>query len=306
MNWKDDRLEGSKEEFQGVPHVSLDLSEVWWPRVDVVTAGQEDSEFLPRFALLTPEAGLWMCYTTKVRSPCSVDTRDFPNDEQVRTRLQHSAHVQRLQRQRGEVGRRLCVGNLPAKCQHTDLDRSFVEIFFHLRRFGLRHRYTPIVPCVASALVMLATFWVPPASDQRLIVTCLNVLFVALMLHRTAATIGSSITTSNILLFLGLATIVQAVAAIGNVAVLNGLAFGRRIEVPYILRRFLSGTAGTVLCLIEPQQPRTSAQQPADEEPQLSTFNNVPKNNEHWLLSMQALDRLFFVVFAFMTLGFLV
>ncbi|XP_077498053.1 acetylcholine receptor subunit beta-type unc-29-like [Amblyomma americanum] len=312
MNWKDDRLEGSKEDFQGVPHVSLDLSEVWWPRVDVVTARQEDCHFLPRLAVVTPEADVWMCYTTKVRSPCSVDAREFPNDEQVCSiRLMSSAYseseVKLLGGQvwgshKANASTEWNVTDISFR-NHTDLDRSFVDVNFHLRRLGSRHRFTVTVPAVASALVMLAAFWMPPDSERRLTVACLNFLFLALMLYRIAEVMGDSVTVPKIISFLALAAVVEMLTVAESALDISISRSNARVRVPDAIHRRLTGSCGTVLCLSRSDWRKVSSNTGDSEE--TPTFDECLERKQRWLTLAQAVDRILFLAFGFMAMGFL-
>ncbi|KAL1476013.1 hypothetical protein MTO96_036845 [Rhipicephalus appendiculatus] len=105
---------------------------------------------------------------------------------------------------------------------------------------------------------MLAAFWMPPVSDRRLTLAALNILVVALMLERMTALLGSSVVTSKILLFLGIAMVAQVVTATGNILMLNALSSRTCVKIPDVLHRVLSGKVAGFLCLCD-QEPETLA-----------------------------------------------
>lgn len=312
-NWYDYRLTWNAEDYNRTFHITAKLTEVWWPKLEIVNAGGQDLNSFEDIVVLHPDGHIWVCPAFSVKAACAVDLSLFPNDEQVCSlRFASTAY------NADEV--KLLEGNVWGEYQseastewnitealfsnHTALNRSFVDLAFHLRRLGGRYRYTVTIPSIASAMMMLALYWVPPESDRRLTVLSLNILCIMLLLHRYSGLMASSVKAPNMLVFLGVAATVQVVNAVGCIIVLNLVGSSSvRLKLPDAVHRVLTGAAGTFLCLMDPAP--VSTVHTADNTDQLSSFDDVRETKGRWLLFAQALDRLFFLVFGLMTLSLL-
>ncbi|XP_050030890.1 acetylcholine receptor subunit alpha-type acr-16-like isoform X2 [Dermacentor andersoni] len=309
--WHDHRLTWNKEEYDDIVYLDVHKSQIWSPEVDLLNVVSQDFDSWIDWLTIDYNGTVWAYSTAKFKLPCPVGGGKFQTDEQVCTiRMASDTYgSNEVTLVEGKFWVELqTAGNTEwdltkmSYANHTEFNRSFLDVSFHLRRFAKRHRYAVNVPLVAVTLVMLSAFWMPPGSDRRLTLVGLNFLVVAIMLDRTTTLLGLSVATSNTFLFLGTVAVVQVVTAAGNIFALNLLSSRTGVKVPDVLHRALSGTAGTVLCLNIPEQ-ETSVR-PRDVMHPL-TFDDSQDRRRRWLLLAQAVDRLLFIVFGFTAIGLL-
>ncbi|KAL1420415.1 hypothetical protein MTO96_024240 [Rhipicephalus appendiculatus] len=303
--WKDPRFSWNPQEYGGAHRFTGTTKQIWWPRIDVVNAKRQDVDLLQQRVTVYNDSNAWSCAAMKVKTPCKVDLSDFPNDKQTCSlRAGASAYSDREVRMAGYVtwgdphvnaSTEWVLEHLSFS-SHTETSRSFIDVVFHLRRTARRHRYTFTVPGISSALAILAGFWMPPDSDRRLTLACLNVFALAVLLNRVSMLMAASVTVpkmSNlVVLFTAAASILATGASRSN---------SRTTQVPDSLHRFLSGFVATFLCLSlsEPSPALRS-----HEHREIATFNASHERRRRWLILTQAVDRVSFVVFGFATLVF--
>nr|XP_037289355.1 ligand-gated ion channel 4-like [Rhipicephalus microplus] len=312
-SWHDHRLTWNPEEFDNRTFLHLHEREMWSPNLDVINAMGHDFDYWRHLLTIQSDGTAWFCFSAKFKMPCPAHSATFLTGEQVCTirvvtlDTHESSEVALVegkdvwdQMQEDEntewIMTDISYGN------YTEYNRPFLNVSFHLRRSLKRHRYAITVPLVAVTLVMFSAFWMPPVSDRRLTLAALNILILALMLERTTARLGLSVATLNIMLFLGIATVVQVVVATGNVLALNLLSSRVGVKVPDALHRALSGKAADILCLCD-QEPETSARPEDAQQP--PAFDEFHDRRRRWIRAAQALDRLFFIVLGFAAIGLL-
>ncbi|XP_075730470.1 ligand-gated ion channel 4 [Rhipicephalus microplus] len=312
-SWHDHRLTWNPEEFNNRTFLHLHEREMWSPNLDVINAMGHDFDYWRHLLTIQSDGTAWFCFSAKFKMPCPANSATFLTGEQVCTirvvtlDTHKSSEVALVegkdvwdQMQEDEstewIITDISYGN------YTEYNRPFLNVSLHLRKSLKRHRYAITVPLVAVTLVMLSAFWMPPVSDRRLTLAALNILILALMLERMTARLGLLVATSNIMLFLGIATVVQVVTATGNVLALNLLSSRAGVRVPDVLHRALSGKAAGILCLCD-QEPETSARQEDAQQP--PAFDDFHDRRRRWIRAAQALDRLFFIVLGFAAIGLL-
>ncbi|KAH7974371.1 hypothetical protein HPB49_014567 [Dermacentor silvarum] len=309
--WHDHRLTWNKEEYDNCLHIHVDTRQIWSPEVDLLNAVSHDLDQWKNFFTIDSDGTVWTYFSAKFKLPCPVGGAKFQTNEQVCTiRVASDTYdSNEVKLVKGDVWEEFQeAGNTEwditdiSYANRTEFNRSFLDVSFQLRRFSKRHRYAVNVPLVAVTLVMLTAFWMPPGSDRRLTLAGLNFLVVAVMLERMTTSFGPPVATSNILLFLGMAAVMQVFTAAGNIFVLNLLSSRTGVRVPDFLHRALSGTAGTVLCLSNHEQETPS--RPRDTLHPL-TFDDSRDRRRRWLLLAEAVDRLLFIVFGFTAIGLL-
>ncbi|KAK8777038.1 hypothetical protein V5799_029617 [Amblyomma americanum] len=309
--WKDHRLSWNKEDFDGTNRISGSTDEIWWPRVDVVNARRGDVDTLQDKVNVYSGGHVWSCDAMRVKIPCSMDLSDFPNDKQACSlQVASSAYSDSQVNMVGDATWGSRETNTSSEWildaisfrNHTELNRSFVDVIFHLRRLGSRYRFTVTVPAVASALVMLAAFWMPPDSDRRLTVACLNFLFLALMLYRIAELMGDSIKVPKIMMILALAAAVEMLTVVESALVISISRSNAGVRVPDAINRLLTDTCGTVLCLSRSDWRNVSSNTSYSQE--TPTFDEWQERKQRWLTLAQAVDRILFLVFGLMAMGF--
>ncbi|XP_075525656.1 acetylcholine receptor subunit beta-like [Dermacentor variabilis] len=309
--WKETRFSWDPKDYGGSHRFSGTTKEIWWPRVEVVNAKRQDVDLLQQSVSVYSDGTTWSCDALKVKTPCSVDLRDFPNDRQACSlRAGSSAYSDSEVKMTGyaawgephmNASTEWVLEHISFK-NHTETNRSFADVVFHLRRSARRHRYTFSVPGISSALVALACFWMPPNSDRRLTLACLNLFFLATILNRMSRLMAASVSVPKMLLFLGLLTLVELFSAAGSTLVISASHSNSHIRVPDTLHRFVSGSFATFLCLNR-SEPTTTAK--SREHQEAATFDESRERKRRWLMLAQAVDRVCFVVFGFAALGFL-
>ncbi|KAK8777039.1 hypothetical protein V5799_029618 [Amblyomma americanum] len=271
--WKDHRLTWNAREYGDMAFIAVDPKDVWSPDLDVVNARREDFYSLKNMLTAQPDGSVWACFSVKVKAPCAVDMSGFPHDEQLcGIRITSTAYSDsQVKLAEGTVwgshqDNASTEWNVTgiSFAEHRALNRSFLDVSFHMRRLSRRHRHATTVPWVASALVMLSTFWIPAHSRHRVAVACLNLFFVTLVLSRVAPLLGSSSATPHMLLFLGLATVVQVFAAAVHPLVLCLLSSRTSTGVPVALYHVVNGPAGTALCLCDHEPTGDVSARPED------------------------------------------
>ncbi|XP_075728856.1 uncharacterized protein LOC119182771 [Rhipicephalus microplus] len=185
----------------------------------------------------------------------------------------------------------------------TETNRSFIDVVFHLRRTARRHRYTFTVPGISSALAVLVGFWMPPDSERRLTLACLNVFVLAVVLNRVSTLIAASVTVPKMILFLGLGTLAVLFTAATSILVTSASGSSSRTQVPDSLHHFLSGFIATLLC-ISLNEPTSALR--SHEHREVASFNASHERRRRWLMLAQAVDRVFLVVFGVATLVFFI
>lgn len=82
-NWYDYRLTWKAEDYNRTFHITAKLTEVWWPKLEIVNAGGQDLNSFEDIVVLHPDGHIWVCPAFSVKAACAVDLSLFPNDEQV-------------------------------------------------------------------------------------------------------------------------------------------------------------------------------------------------------------------------------
>ncbi|CAN8025720.1 unnamed protein product, partial [Ixodes persulcatus] len=252
---------------------------------------------------------IWFCQPVMAKIPCSMDLTDYPFDSQVcRIRFALLAYGDEEVRLGGEGTLSHSVTNQSSEWQVTSLDTSHgtllnktsLDIAIRMKRRGIHHRYTTTLPWVASVILVLLGFWMPANSNRRMTLACINLLLIMLMLQRITPLLKTSSAVPKIAFFLGNAMVVQVVAAVVAVLVLNMESSTMPSKVPEPVVRFLTGSAGRFLCLA--QEGSGADQRPEDSENPFPAKRNDLEKKCDWMLVAQALDRLFFVLFGIVTL----
>lgn len=312
-SWHDHRLTWNEEEFDNRTSLHFLGGEIWSPNFDVINAMGHDDYYRRRLLIVESDGTVWACFSARFKMPCPADRASFLNGEQVCTirvvtmdtyessevKLVRSAHAAEEVHESGNT--EWNVINI-SYANYTELNRPFLDVSFHLRRVFKRHRYVITAPLVAMTLVMLAAFWMPPASERRLTLAGLTLLVGTFVLGKMTTLLGLSSVTSNILLFLGIAMATQAVTAAGNVLVLKLLSSRTGAKVPDVIYRALSGKAAAILCLCD-HEPEMATRPEDAQHPH--AFDEFRDRRRRWLLAAQAVDRLFFIVVGFTAVGLL-
>ncbi|KAH7986637.1 hypothetical protein HPB51_026627 [Rhipicephalus microplus] len=242
------------------------------------------------------DSSAWSCAALKVKTPCKVDLRDFPNDKQTCSlRAGASAYSDREVKMAGYV-----TWGDPHVNASTE---SFIDVVFHLRRTARRHRYTFTIPGISSALAILVGFWMPPDSERRLTLACLNVFVLAVVLNRVTTLITASVTVPKMILFLGLGTLAVLFTAATSILVTRASRSDSRTQVPDSFHHFLSGFIATLLC-ISFDEPTSALR--SHEHREVASFNASHERRRRWLILAKAVDRVFLVVFGVATLVFFI
>ncbi|XP_065280745.1 acetylcholine receptor subunit beta-like isoform X2 [Dermacentor albipictus] len=310
--WKEPRFSWDPKDYGGSHRFSGTTKEIWWPRVEVVNAKRQDIDLLQQSVSVYSDGNTWSCDALKVKTPCSVDLSDFPNDRQTcSVRAGSSAYSDSEVKMTGYAAWGEPHMNASTEWvlehisfeNHTETNRSFADVVFHLRRSARRHRYTFTVPGISSALVVLASFWMPPNSDRRLTLACLNLFFLATIFNRVSRLTAASVSVPKMLLFLGLLTLVELFTAAGSILIIRSSHSNSRIRVPDTLHRFVSGSFAKFLCLNRSEPTTITAKSCEHQED--ATFDESLERKRRWLILAQAVDRVCFVIFGFAALGFL-
>ncbi|XP_037529802.1 acetylcholine receptor subunit beta-like [Rhipicephalus sanguineus] len=308
--WKDPRFSWDPRDYGGAHRFSGTTKQIWWPRIDVVNAKRQDVDLLQQRVTVYNDSNAWSCAAMKVKTPCRVDLSDFPNDKQTCSlRVGASAYSDSEVRMAGYVTWGVPHVNASTEWvlehlsfgSHAETNRSFIDVVFHLRRTARRHRYTFTMPGISSALALLAAFWIPPDSDRRMTLACLNILALAVVLNRMSLLMAASVTVPKMILFLGLGTLVGLFTAAASILIISASRSNSRIQVPGSLHRFLSGFVAMLLC-INRTYPTTVTE--SYDRQEVTTFNGSYERRRRWLIFAQAVDRVFFVGFAFAILVF--
>ncbi|XP_077552355.1 neuronal acetylcholine receptor subunit beta-2-like [Haemaphysalis longicornis] len=83
-NWYDHRITWNAEDYNRTFHITAKLTEVWWPKLDIVNARGQDLDYMEDTVVLHPDGHIWVCPAFSVKAACAVDLSLFPNDEQVK------------------------------------------------------------------------------------------------------------------------------------------------------------------------------------------------------------------------------
>ncbi|XP_029826794.2 neuronal acetylcholine receptor subunit alpha-9 [Ixodes scapularis] len=307
--WYDRTLRWNRGDYGGLQSIDVFLSEIWNPDIQIVNTSPDDYTPQTIMASLYHDGELWFCQTATVKVPCPMDLTDYPFDSQVcRIRFALLAYEDDEVRLGGEGTLNPSVTNQSSEWQVTFLDTSHgtllnkttLDMAIGMKRRCTHHRYTATLPWVASVIMMLLGFWMPTNSSRRLTLACINLLLIMLMLQRITVLLKTSSAVPKIALFLGNAMVIQVVAAVVAVLVLNMDSSTMPIKVPEPVVRLLTGTAGRFLCLA--QEGVRADQRLEDSENPFPARKNDLERKCDWLLVAQALDRLFFVLFGIVTL----
>ncbi|XP_029829027.2 acetylcholine receptor subunit beta-type unc-29 [Ixodes scapularis] len=308
-NWYDTALEWDPDDYGGLESISTFPSEIWYPDIEIVNTSFDDYTTETITVYLHHDGEIWFCQPVTAKIPCSMDLTDYPFDSQVcRIRFALLAYGDEEVRLGGEGTMSHSVTNQSSEWQVTFLDTSHgtllnkttLDMAIGMKRRGTHHRYTATLPWVASVIMMLLGFWMPANSSRRLTLACINLLLIMLMLQRITVLLKTSSAVPKLAFFLGNVMMVQVVAAVVAVLVLNMESSTMPSEVPEPVVRFLTGSAGRFLCLA--QEGSGADQSPEDSENPFPAKRNDLEKKCDWMLVAQALDRLFFALFSIVTL----
>ncbi|EEC16327.1 neurotransmitter gated ion channel, putative [Ixodes scapularis] len=308
-NWYDTALEWDPEDYGGLESISTFPSEIWYPDIEIVNTSPDDYTTETITVYLHHDGEIWFCQPVMAKIPCSMDLTDYPFDSQVcRIRFALLAYGDEEVRLGGEGTMSHSVTNQSSEWQVTFLDTSHgtllnkttLDMAIGMKRRGTHHRYTATLPWVASVIMMLLGFWMPANSSRRLTLACINLLLIMLMLQRITVLLKTSSAVPKLAFFLGNVMVVQVVAAVVAVLVLNMESSTMPSEVPEPVVRFLTGSAGRFLCLAQ-EGSRADQSLEDSENPFPAKRNDLEKKCD-WMLVAQAFDRLFFALFSIVTL----
>ncbi|CAN8005711.1 unnamed protein product [Ixodes pacificus] len=213
---------------------------------------------MPTTAYLDHNGEVWYCPPSKIKVSCGMDVRRFPFDAHIcKIRLSSEDDQVKLS------GRPLHPSALPLSRNASSewslksitfsdsqvLNMTCLDIAFEVERRSHHYLYDVTLPWASSFVLMLVVFWMPADSDRRLTLIGLNLVFITQIMWRVTALFGTSITSPRIVIYLGSAMLIEAVAAVSTVVILNMATAPVPARIPDAVVRFLSGPVGPLMCL---------------------------------------------------------
>ncbi|KAM7294927.1 histamine-gated chloride channel, his-4 [Ixodes scapularis] len=177
-------------------------------------------------AFLLPNGTVIFCTKQSASSSCQMDMTYFPFDrhecvveyatiKDVEKQLNLSIfRPARIHPSQGSEFRLVSITSNRWIEDYGGDDRyTFILYRFTLERRSRLYHYAVLVPAILAALLTLAVFWLPPASERKLVLSGIALLVSQLVLHRATDAVTGSDRTPKIVAFLGV-TVQANVAAI--------------------------------------------------------------------------------------------
>lgn len=177
-----------------------------------------------------------------------------------------------------------------------------------LQRQSPYYTLTIVVPCILVLFLILASFWLPPAAEEKITLSCFNVLYLVIMLgHLHLAVPKSGLHVPNIVKFCGSLGIVAIISLVSNVIT---VAMSRRHQVSSPLRccQMIFGCRFIKLCCLTPQnfeEPHLLASSNAEGSQEESKPSEPPKLMDYMFIAT-AVDRIMFYVTVVMAIAILI
>jgi len=186
-----------------------------------------------------------------------------------------------------------------------------IDVTLILQRRSLLDKKVAVMPLLAAASLLLATFWTHPAASSRLRLNafvCLILVVTLLGLRSMLPSAGGNL--PHVVVFNAGLVVLAVIQLIVALSLANLVA--RWDSPPLMLTSFLQGPISTVLCLSDIP---LLGQVPSSVIPPWSSNGDVERTEEGtskkkpeftgWNLLAQAVDRVCFIVYVFIIVCFM-
>ncbi|XP_070540251.1 neuronal acetylcholine receptor subunit beta-3-like [Ptychodera flava] len=183
--WVDYRLLWNASEFDGIDSITVPFDWVWYPDLAIGNSANGEYE-LPtwKYVTVADTGEIWFTPPAKLESPCLVDVRFFPFDEQRCSMTfgpwEFTADQVLMEPMHVHILKENYIENVEwnfynsSAEQILDFDEccpdevySTVEYILVLRRRPLYYILNILVPCFAMSLLTLAVFYLPSDSGEK-------------------------------------------------------------------------------------------------------------------------------------------
>ncbi|XP_064486293.1 acetylcholine receptor subunit alpha-1-B-like [Ornithodoros turicata] len=296
-SWKDVHMKWDPSQYGGIRSLTVGRKEVWTPEVTNING-------LGLSAIGTEPARVWMsfggrmqfCRQSPVQSLCVVDLSNFPFDKH-----ECAVHYSMLQSfavnisslivspARFERELRVVQATGEKEKMESSLGNSYerLTLRFVLERRNQLHRYTIVVPSIATFVLILLVVWFPPGSDRKITVAGVALVLIFLVLHSTSHVTAGSVKVPKLVKALGALIMVDGIVLFLTMLGMNMTKFPTTstLRPPSFIVKLSEGFLGKVLCLCDPALSEKEARGE-------TTGYNARKE---WYIAAQALDRLLFL-----------
>ncbi|XP_064486292.1 neuronal acetylcholine receptor subunit alpha-3-like [Ornithodoros turicata] len=297
-SWEDVHMEWDPSQYGGVQRLTVGRKEVWTPELMNIN-GRSIS------AIGTEPARVWVsfdgrmqfCRPSPVQSVCVVDLSNFPFDKH-----ECAVHYSMLQSFAINVGN-ITVSSRPFEGEfrvlradggkekleaNTGYLYETLTLRFVLERRNQLHRYTLVVPSIATFMLILLVVCLPPGSDRKITVASVALLIILMVLHGTSYVATRSVKVPKLVTALGALSMVDGIVLVLTMLSMNMTKFPTTstLRPPSFIVKLSEGFLGKVLCLCDPALSEKEARGE-------TTGYNARKE---WYIAAQALDRLLFLV----------
>ncbi|XP_070540188.1 neuronal acetylcholine receptor subunit beta-3-like [Ptychodera flava] len=258
--WNDYRLKWNASDFGGIESVIVPFQWLWYP--DLVLDNSADGEYLLplwKYVTVYNDGEVWVTPPGKLSSPCDIDVRYFPFDEQFCVMSfgpwEFTAFEVLMNPINDYVPRENYVENVEWEFFNSTVeleldldeccpDEAYSTIIYTLilRRRPLYYILNILIPCVAMSLLTLGVFYLPPDSGEKMTLS-ISVLIALSVFSLLVAEIMPPTSNSSPLIgtFLLFNMAVNALSIIMSVVVLHFHHRSVRIYrmPPWVRRVFL-------------------------------------------------------------------
>ncbi|XP_064486291.1 neuronal acetylcholine receptor subunit alpha-5-like [Ornithodoros turicata] len=296
--WKDVHIKWDPSQYGGIRRLTVGRKEVWTPElVNINGRGMSGIGTEPVRVWVSFDGRMKFCRPSPVQSLCVVDLSNFPFDKHecavhYTTMRYYAVDVGNITVSSGTsegVFRVLqATGEKEKLKTSTGLLYETLTFRFVLERRNQLHRYTIVVPSIATFVLILLVVWFPPGSDRKITVAGVALALIVTQLHGASYDAAGSVKVPKLVKALGALSMVDGIVLVLTMLSMNMTKFPTTstLRPPSFIVKLSEGFLGKVLCLCDPALSEKEARGE-------TTGYNARKE---WYIAAQALDRLLFLV----------